>query len=68
MNEALSLAGQFGPMGMFVAYLIWDRERMDKKWREHEEARLKQDAVRAEADKAMAVALNALSIVIQGRG
>ena len=67
LGDALSLAGQFGPMGLLVAYIIWDKQRTDTKWRDHEAARLKQDAARVEADKAMAQAMTALSIVIQGR-
>lgn len=66
ISEALSLAGQFGPMGLMVAYLIFDKNRMDKKWREHEDARIKQDAARVDADKAMAQAMTALSIAIRG--
>lgn len=67
ISEALSLAGQFGPMGLLVGYLIWDKQRTDAKWREHEGERLKQDKARVDADKAMAQAMTALSIVIQGR-
>lgn len=66
ISDTLSLAGQFGPMGLMVGYLIWDKARLDKKWREHEDARIKQDQARVEADKAMAQAMTALSIAIRG--
>lgn len=67
VEQFLELAAQFGPLGLLIAYLIWDKGQMDKKWRSLEERRLDQDQSRTEADKAMAVALNALTIVIQGR-
>lgn len=67
MEHFLELAGQYGPLGLLIAYLVWDKGQMDKKWRTLEDRRLQQDEARTEADKAMAVALNALTIVIQGR-
>lgn len=53
-----SLAGQFGPMGLFVGYLMW---------REHRNAdeRIKYDIARVEADKSLAASLGALTAVIQ---
>lgn len=63
--DALGLAGQFGPMGLMVAYLIWEKSRTEAKWREHEALRLKQDEARTEADKGLALALQALTIAIR---
>jgi hypothetical protein len=60
-----SLAQLYGPMGLLVAYLIWSADRREKRWKEHEEQRLKQDAARTEADKGLALALQALTIAIR---
>lgn len=56
--DLAALAGQFGPMGLFVAYLMW---------REHRTAdeRVKYDTARLEADKSLAASLGALTAVIQ---
>jgi len=59
-GEILALAGQFGPMGLFVAYLIWREQRMDAR-------RMTYDQARLECDKALAASLATLSAVIQGR-
>jgi len=56
--EMLQLAGQFGPMGLLVAYLIW-RERSS------EAKRMAYDQARLDADKALAASLGALTAVIQ---
>ena len=50
-----------GPVGAFAAFLIWDR-RVDRA------ERLKVDQSRADADKALAASLAALTTVIQGMG
>lgn len=65
ISAALQLAGQFGPMGLLVAYVIWDKSRLDAKWREHEDKRLKADEARTEADKGLALALQALTLAIK---
>jgi hypothetical protein len=57
-NTLAALAGQFGPMGLFVGYLIWER-------RSGAEERIKHDIARVEADKALAQSLGALTAVIQ---
>jgi hypothetical protein len=56
--DILQLAGQFGPMGLLVAYLIW-RERS------FEAKRMAYDQARLDADKALAASLGALTAVIQ---
>ena len=56
--DILGLAGQFGPMGLFVAYLVWREQRTAKLSFDYNHARL-------EADKALASSLGALTAVIQ---
>ena len=58
IESILSLAGQFGPMGLFIAYLIWREQRTAGAAMEYNKARL-------EADKALASSLGALTAVIQ---
>lgn len=53
--DVLNLAGQFGPMGLLVAYLMWRDLRTDKLARE-----------RVETDKALAAAMAILTATIQG--
>jgi hypothetical protein len=56
--DILQLAGQFGPMGLMVAYLVWRENRNEAK-------RLQYDQSRSDADKALASSLGALTAVIQ---
>ena len=58
VSDIVGLAGQFGPMGLFVAYLIWREQRTAKVALDYNQARL-------EADKALASSLGALTAVIQ---
>lgn len=56
VENVLQLAGQFGPMGLMVAYLIWKdlrAERIEEK--------------RVEADKELASSLALLTAAINGR-
>lgn len=73
----VALAGQWGPMGLLIGYLLWSdlrkttaQEKLDAtKSTERtrlEEKKLSYDRERLEADKAMANALGALTAVIQG--
>ena len=55
------LASQFGPTGLIVGYLVWDRFTT---WKE----RMAFDRERLEADKALAASLAALTTVIQNGG
>jgi hypothetical protein len=57
-GDMLALAGQFGPMGLFVAYLIWREQRTAGAAMEYNKARL-------EADRALASSLGALKAVIE---
>ncbi len=67
MEAAFQLAGQFGPMGLLVGYLVW-RDKCDDKRRTDEAAA--RDKI-YEADIAsrekLAASLSALSAFIQGR-
>ncbi|WP_303763845.1 hypothetical protein [Sphingobium yanoikuyae] len=53
-----TLLGQFGPLGLMIAYLIWDKSRKD-------DERDKIQKERTEADKALAASLAALTVTIQ---
>lgn len=57
-SELISGLIQAGPMGMFVAYLIWREMRGAEKRGQIEKER-------TEADKALAAALSALTVTIQ---
>jgi hypothetical protein len=54
-SELLGLAGQFGPMGLFVGYLIWRELRNEKLSRD-----------RIETDKSIATAMALLTAAING--
>lgn len=56
--ELLTTFGQFGPLGLMIAYLIW-RESVGA------EKRGALERERAESDKALAAALAALTVTIQ---
>lgn len=56
--EIVQLGGQFGPMGLFVSYLVWREKRSDESRRTYDQSRL-------DADKALASSLGALTAVIQ---
>ena len=49
---------QLGPLGLFIAYLVWRELAVQKE-------RNKVDQERAESDKALASALSALTVTIQ---
>ena len=56
--QLLPLVGDFGPMGLMVAYLIYrERAQMTE--------RLETERARIEADKALATSLGALTAVVQ---
>ena len=57
-NEIWALLGQFGPLGLMIAYLVWKDTRKD-------DARQVIDKERVESDKALAAALSALTVTIQ---
>lgn len=59
MNPELVAAfGQFGPLGLMIGYLVW-REKAGA------EKRGEIERERAEADKALATSLAALTVTIQ---
>ncbi len=58
VSDLLTLAGQFGPMGLLVAYLVWRELRSEGK-------RMAYDQARLEADRALASSLGALKAVIE---
>ncbi len=63
--ELLAVAGQFGPLGLIIAYLVWREKAGAEKRGEIERERVEADKTRAEADKALAGALAALTVMIQ---
>ena len=58
MAQLLPLVGDFGPMGLMVAYLVFREGRQSAERLETEKARI-------EADKALAQSLGALTAVVQ---
>lgn len=56
--ELIEALGQFGPLGLMIGYLVWREQVGAAKRGEIEKAR-------AEADKALAAALAALTVTIQ---
>lgn len=56
--EFVAAFGQFGPLGLMIAYLVW-RERAGA------EQRNQIDRERIETDKAMVSAVTALTVTIQ---
>jgi len=65
LTDLAQIFGQFGPMGLFVGFLIWDRNSASKARIGYDRDRLEQDKDRLETDRAMAAALGALTAVIQ---
>ncbi|QUM73352.1 hypothetical protein [Sphingopyxis granuli] len=61
--ELITAFGNFGPMGLFVLFLYFEK----KAEREH---RREVELARAESDKALATSLAALTVTVQhiGRG
>jgi hypothetical protein len=57
VQQVLELAGQFGPMGLMVAYFVW-RDTRDDKLREADTC----------SREKLAGTLALLTAVIQGRG
>lgn len=56
--EIWTLLGQFGPLGIFIGYLMWRETRKD-------DERHQVERERTESDKALAAALSALTVTIQ---
>ena len=63
----LTLAGQFGPMGLMIGYLIW-RETMERRaQREKSEKEHELAKERIHADLELARAMTLLTVTIQGK-
>lgn len=54
-SELAVLAGQFGPLGLFIGYLMWREIRNEKLSRD-----------RIESDKALATSLALLEATVRG--
>lgn len=67
IEQVLQIAGQFGPMGLLVAYLIWSEQRRDRHRREQSDIRADIDRADIASREKLASSLTALSMVIQGR-
>ncbi|WP_260581212.1 hypothetical protein [Sphingopyxis sp. PET50] len=56
--EVITAFGQFGPLGLMIAYLVWREKDVSAKRREA-------DVARAAADIELAKSLSALTVTIQ---
>jgi hypothetical protein len=56
--DTWTLLSQFGPLGLFIGYLVWKDTRKD-------DERHQVERERTESDKALAAALSALTVTIQ---
>lgn len=63
--ELLNVAGQFGPMGILVLFLYFEKKAEREHRREVEEEKTKAEFARASSDKEIATALAALTVTIQ---
>lgn len=68
LADVLQLAGQFGAMGLLVAYLIWSETRRDKQRAAERERQAQIDRDDIASREKLASSLTALSMVIQGHG
>jgi hypothetical protein len=53
VSDMLQLAGQFGPMGLLVAYLIWRERSSEGKRMAYDQARLAKGAPSARAGESL---------------
>lgn len=56
--DLITTFAQFGPLGLFIAYLVWREGTLEK-------SRRQTDKERAQSDIALASALTALTVTIQ---
>lgn len=63
--ELVTAFGNFGPMGLLVMFLYFEKKAEREHRREVEEEKTKADLARASADKEIATALAALTVTIQ---
>ncbi len=54
--ELVNAFGAFGPTGLMILYLVWDKSQQRAV-----------DLARAESDKAIAASLAALTVVVQAK-
>ena len=64
--DVVMLAGQFGPMGLMVGYLVWDRHAERKHLTDNEDKNRELSRERIRADLEMARSLALLTAMIQG--
>ncbi|MBO9380153.1 hypothetical protein GG804_25630 [Sphingomonas histidinilytica] len=68
METVLAQLITAGPLGVFVVFLIIDRQRADKLAAAERDRRDKLDAARIETDRDLATSLATLATLIQGLG
>jgi hypothetical protein len=66
MNDILAQLITAGPLGVFVVFLIVDRQRADKIAAAERERRDKLDAERIETDRELAASMATLATLING--
>jgi hypothetical protein len=66
VNDIIALARLFGPIGLFVGYLIWSQTYRDKATEKREEADRVLARERIETDKAITAAMTLLATKIDG--
>jgi hypothetical protein len=66
-SDVLQLAGQWGPMGLLVAYLVWDKQQQHRQRHEEMQAKMALEEKEIASRERLASSLTALSMVIQGR-
>lgn len=63
--ELVTAFGNFGPMGLLVLFLYFEKKAEREHRREVEDEKVKADLARAQSDKEIATALTALTVTIQ---
>jgi hypothetical protein len=63
--ELMAIFAQFGPLGLMIGYLMWRETVANGKREALEKERLEVQRERTESDKALAMALTALTVTIQ---
>lgn len=63
--EAISLFGQFGPLGLMIGYLVWRDGQQSKEKAALQVLQSDETKLKSEADKALATSLSALTVMIQ---
>lgn len=63
--EVMAVFSQFGFPGLLIGYLIWRESQQAKTASEIERARLEESRLKSDAEKSLATALSALTVMIQ---